>query len=130
MKLQESIQAAIEAHNKYITRLKETETIVKELNLPDLDNYSCYAMQVDLDNPTREQVNEFRRAFPPGTIWDKYQSGSTDGGINYSTTYKGITSRAWNTPPPPSCKIVYEEFFVPGHIERKAVVKCTDENIE
>lgn len=72
--------------------------------------------QIDIDNPTREQVLIAIKTFPGK--WNKKKQRSV---MNYSTELTcGITIRLWATELPPSCHVIKREIF---HETRTEVVE-------
>lgn len=66
----------------------------------------------DFDNLTHDEVIKVIQVLGGGK-WDKKQSASNSARIDYTATIDGILVRCYQGEPPPSCKLVEVEEYVP-----------------
>lgn len=112
----ERLEAGIVTSQRLIDWLRANHDKIDALGL----KVSTVCGWIDFDNPTREQALEVIKAFP-GT-WDKQQSsGSTPQAplLDYAKYDNGVRIRLYAAPPPPSCRLVEEEYEVPAVPARK-----------
>ncbi len=69
--------------------------------------------QIDLDNPTREQVLIAIKQFP-----GKWNKGKHADIMHYESIIDGIKIRLWATELPPSCKVETRTVVIPAQPER------------
>lgn len=76
--------------------------------------------QIDINNPTREQVLTAIKTFPGK--WNKDKIGKV---MHYSITLDcDITIRLWGAALPPSCHTVKKEVFIPARTEVIEEIVC------
>lgn len=85
--------------------------------LPDISNSCGHA--VDFDNLSHQEVIRVIRAF--GGKWHKQVNGER---VDYCTSVDGMTIRCWRGEPPPSCRIVEVEEWVPAHAAKVRKLIC------
>jgi hypothetical protein len=100
-------EANLETLQQLIQKV-ESDTIL--LTIPHPYSWASYNQSIDFDYPDREATLAIIKAF--GGKWDKVVNGDK---VNYSTTTSnGLRIRIYGGTPPPSCKIIEVEEYVPA----------------
>lgn len=92
-----------------------------------VENIDAMGYSIDVNNPTREQSLAIIRAF--GGDWEKNLTPGMSDKVNYTAEIDGRHVRLWASAPPPSCRLVEQEYIVPAQperIEKRMVLKCTE----
>jgi hypothetical protein len=116
--------------NGCITRLEKLQAF-NAVHGEFIDTLECSVSlcgwSFDFDNPTREDVVKILQHFPGK--WDKELHDATH--INYTSQeqHQGFHVRCYNSPPPPSCKLVEVEELVPA-IEARTVKRLKLQCVE
>lgn len=84
--------------------------------LDRLPHFTLWENQIDFDCLPHDQVIAVIKEF--GGKWEKFVHGDK---INYRATISGMKVRCWRGEPPPNCKVVEVEEFVPEIPEVPAV---------
>lgn len=102
--------------------------------LEALPEASVYGSQIDFDNLPHAEVIKVIR-----TLGGKYKKSknSQEGKIDYVGEVDGVTVRCWAGEPPPSCRMIEVEEYIPekvipAHVEPARTIKrlkmvCTPE---
>ena len=112
--LQHHLDMEQEALNKKYLAL----TALPELAKLTFDVSSTFS-SIDFDCLSHVKVIEVIKVF--GGKWTKEVSGF---GITYTTTKNEIKIRCWQSEPPPNCKIVVQDEFVPAHTRQVRTIEC------
>ena len=108
----------IRARGRAIRLLRALQTKMQEV--PEV---SFCGGRIDFDNMPHPQTIKLIRAV--GGKWSK-TAGSKAGTIDYKTSVNGVNLCAYNSAPPPSCRIVEVEIEVPEQVipaHKKKVAK-------
>lgn len=89
------------------------------LNLP----LSRWQEHIDFDRLKHQDTIKVIQTFPGK--WDKTPSHNGDR-IDYQTKVEGVILRVWAGEPPPTCRIVEEEVFIPARVEKRRKMVCTE----
>ena len=91
--------------------------------LPELSKLTLDVLwtssSIDFDFLLHEQVIEVIKVI--GGKWTKEVSGTA---INYTTTKNETKIQCWQGAPPPNCKIVVRDEFVPAHTRQVRTIEC------
>lgn len=127
--LGDNIQEEIKRLRAKLEKLEELAYFAAKYQLDAEPKATVYCDGIDINRPTREEAKAIRAKLPKGLKWRKELCGDQST-LNYSTVVEGVTIRLWSTPPPPSCKIVYEEILIPARTERIPKLVCKETETE
>ena len=119
MNVQQEIDRAIETikkTGKMIRFLREHQQLVDSLRCP----VDIFNGRVDFNYPTHSETIQIIKAF--GGKWKK-ELNPIPGKINYESVVNGMSVRMWAGDPPPSCRIVEVEQYVPEQVIPASTIK-------
>src|SRR5882724_6445108 len=109
MTIKEVIEAAekqIAAAQRKLTWIREHQAQLATAGVQDLDPIST-VMWLDINRPSRETAVKVIEQL--GGKWEKERAYETHL-LNYRAVIDGMNVRLWCAPPPPSCRLVEEEY--------------------
>lgn len=88
---------------------------------------SFYNGQCDFDNLKHEEVLAVIKTFKTGK-WQKIPADNAR--VNYVSEFDGVAVRCWQGEPPPNCRIVVEEIYVPASTQKVSRLVCQQGTLE
>lgn len=88
---------------------------------------SRWTDKIDFDRLKHPDVMRVVQAFPGK--WTKTLSADS-GRIDYETSVDGVSLRVWSGEPPPNCRIVEEDVYLPAQTVKRFKLVCVEERQE
>jgi hypothetical protein len=93
-------------------------------SLPPASINEFIGARLDFDDLSHDRVIEVIKAF--GGKWEKSISARSGDRIDYRTVFDGFAVRCYAGEPPPACKIVEVEEYVPASVQKVRKLVCPD----